>query len=329
MSGDLPAAVVAAIKRLTASMRESLFKKLDATAAAVSAAKLTNPFSISFNGDAAGSANTDGSTNLAITLALSDVAVGGTYNNNAAQVRPIVIDAKGRVVGFGTALAVSPLWANVQNKPTTLAGYGITDGGGAIGTVNTVFTGLMGIKLPSGATADRVNELARARYNTTTGKFEGYGQLGWVDFTNVLLASYQGSVGLVSGTTIVAFDNSAPLISEGTELWFKLVTPQLMDSVNKIAFDLVVDSGTNGRHVIISMFRNNVLIAWRSAYIVTANRPQTISMRVVDPNISLDVIDYSCRIGISSNGTWHVGRGATSTLGGVNRSSWSIEEVAP
>ena len=60
------------------------------------------------------------------TLAASGVTAG-TYNNVATQVRPITVDAKGRVTGIGTAVTITPSWASITGTPTTRAGYGITD----------------------------------------------------------------------------------------------------------------------------------------------------------------------------------------------------------
>lgn len=80
-----------------------------------------------------------GSTGTAITnatLANSGVTAG-TYNNSATANQPLTIDAKGRVTATGTAVTITPAFSSITSKPTTLSGYGITDGasfaaGGAI-----------------------------------------------------------------------------------------------------------------------------------------------------------------------------------------------------
>jgi hypothetical protein len=63
------------------------------------------------------------SAGLVTTLANSG-ATAGTYGNagNSAQ---ITVDAKGRVTS-ASQTALQPTFANIQSKPTTLAGYGIT-----------------------------------------------------------------------------------------------------------------------------------------------------------------------------------------------------------
>ena len=64
---------------------------------------------------------------VALTLANSGVTAG-TYNNVATTVQPITVDVKGRITSMGTAVTIAPLFASITSKPTTLAGYGITDG---------------------------------------------------------------------------------------------------------------------------------------------------------------------------------------------------------
>lgn len=73
-----------------------------------SANKLSTARNISHSGDVTGTGSFDGSADVAITMTLANSgATAGTYKS-------VTVDAKGRVTG-GT-------------NPTTLGGYGITDG---------------------------------------------------------------------------------------------------------------------------------------------------------------------------------------------------------
>lgn len=85
-------------------------------------AYLTGNQSISVTGDATGS----GTTSIALTLANSGVSAG-TVNNSATAVTPITVDAKGRITSTGAAVTITPAFASLTSKPTTLNGYGITD----------------------------------------------------------------------------------------------------------------------------------------------------------------------------------------------------------
>lgn len=61
------------------------------------------------------------------TIELSTIAnVAGTYGSNT-KITPLTIDTYGRVSSVGTAQNLAPDWIHITSKPTTLAGYGITD----------------------------------------------------------------------------------------------------------------------------------------------------------------------------------------------------------
>lgn len=87
-----------------------------------SASYLTGNQNITITGDGTGS----GATAITFTLANSGVTAG-TYNNSATQVRPFTVDAKGRVTSIGGAVTIAPAFSSITGRPTTLAGYGITD----------------------------------------------------------------------------------------------------------------------------------------------------------------------------------------------------------
>ena len=96
----------------------------DADGNAGTATKLLNARTISVSGDATGSASFDGSANSNIAIALASVVTAGTGTK-------VTYNAKGLVTG-STSLAASDIpsldWTKIATgKPTTLAGYGITD----------------------------------------------------------------------------------------------------------------------------------------------------------------------------------------------------------
>ena len=70
----------------------------------------------------------NGSANVTAvgTLANSGVTAG-TYNNSATTNTPLIVDAKGRITGTGAAVTITPAWSSITSKPTTVAGYGISD----------------------------------------------------------------------------------------------------------------------------------------------------------------------------------------------------------
>jgi hypothetical protein len=57
----------------------------------------------------------------------------GTYNNSATTTNSFTVDSKGRITSVGGANTITPAWSSITGKPTTLAGYGITDGQASLG----------------------------------------------------------------------------------------------------------------------------------------------------------------------------------------------------
>lgn len=115
-----------ALASRTVWLRAKFDALVDGTVAAYKATRLATARKLSISGAASGNASFDGSadTNIAITLTDSGV-VAGVYQK-------VTVNVKGLVTGGG-ALAASDIpsldWGKiVSGKPTTLAGYGITDG---------------------------------------------------------------------------------------------------------------------------------------------------------------------------------------------------------
>lgn len=77
---------------------------------------------ITLSGDASGS----GTGLINVALATTGVAAG-TYGGTATSNRTFAVDSKGRITAVGAATTITPSFANITDKPTTLSGYGITD----------------------------------------------------------------------------------------------------------------------------------------------------------------------------------------------------------
>lgn len=130
-----------------------------------------------------------------------------------------------------------------------------------------------------------------------------------------------------TGTTIIPQDNTAPTNTEGTQIWTQAFTPSYTGSSVRINMTLHVDSGTNNRMIIASIFRGNTNIGVATASIATASRPQTLAMNIIDTSVSTAAVTYSCRVGVSSAATWYVNSDPTAFYAGLlAKHSYSIME---
>jgi hypothetical protein len=91
------------------------------------------------------------------TIALADTAVTPGTQGSANSVSTFTVDQQGRLTAAGnTAIAID--WTQVTTgKPTTLTGYGITDG----------------VKTVNGISPDATGNVPLALGNVTTGVFSG------------------------------------------------------------------------------------------------------------------------------------------------------------
>ena len=94
----------------------------------LSATKWATARTISSTGDVTWETTLDGSVDATgvATLANSGI-VAGTYNNSATAVKPLIVDAKGRITDVGLDVTITPAWSSITSTPTTISGYGITD----------------------------------------------------------------------------------------------------------------------------------------------------------------------------------------------------------
>ena len=125
----------------------------------------------------------------------------------------------------------------------------------------------------------------------------------------------------ISGTSLIPFDNTTPLVTEGTQIASATCTPS--DQASKLAMQgsLVIDCGTSNRNFTLAMFRDNTCVAAASLNFVTAGRPQVFSFFMVDDQAGPLLFGssgvYSLRIGVNSSATWYVNRMATAALNGM------------
>jgi hypothetical protein len=155
------------------------------------ATKLQTARTISLSGDVSGSASFDGSANATINATLSNSGVtAGTYPK-------VTVDSKGRVTA-GQSLSASDIpnldWSKITSgKPTTLSGYGITDGVQNAGGTPSIQAGTDSSK-PSAGVVGRIYVATDTKkiYRDSGTSWDVIGTINWSDITGkpTTLAGY-------------------------------------------------------------------------------------------------------------------------------------------
>ena len=125
----------------------------------------------------------------------------------------------------------------------------------------------------------------------------------------------------ISGTSFIPFDNTTPLVTEGTQIASVTCTPS--DAASKLAVQgsLVVDCANSNRNLTIALFRDSTCVAASSLNFISAGKPQIFSFFMVDDQAGPVLFGssgvYSLRIGTNSSGAWYVNRMANDVLNGM------------
>lgn len=206
----------------------------------------------------------------------------------------------------------------ISGKPTTILGYGITDAQ----PLNNNLTGIASLISANGILRKTATNTwlldTENYYNSTTG-------VPWSKITgtpSILpdLSSTQ-QIAAISGTAIIPYDNTTPLITEGTELTRITYSPSNISSKMKIEGNLLIDCSTSNRNIVLSVFRDSTCIGVITMNFISAGRPQILSFLITDLNMGnlfgISNPVYSVRIGVNSSATWYVNRQATSVFNGL------------
>jgi hypothetical protein len=144
-----------------------------------------------------------------------------------------------------------------------------------------------------------------------------------------LLFSIFGQLGVVSGTTLITSKNTAPTITEGTEIWRYTYTAKELNSLLEIMFTGVCDATRRNGKVFFVLFRDNNVVDWGSYSTNAANSgsPGPILLRHIHRNTDLNAHTYVLRVGLDAAGTWYIGRGNDRTMGDINEAYFTFKET--
>jgi len=136
------------------------------------------------------------------------------------------------------------------------------------------------------------------------------GGTGTVDITiddNAFVQTMYGTIASQSGTSHIPYDNTVPLITEGTQMGAAPLTPTAATNYVTVEFTCVAGTSHRGADIVIAIFRDTTCIG------VTTVTPSTgsqdgnanVSMKIVDTPNTTSQVTYSGRIGVT-NGTWYL-----------------------
>jgi hypothetical protein len=133
----------------------------------------------------------------------------------------------------------------------------------------------------------------------------------------LVLQSVFQAVASQSGTSVLAFANTTPVVANGTQVWTQTITPKLATSNINLNGTFSFDAGANSRTLIVMLFRGSVCIGVTEAQCVTSGRTSTVSFNVNDAPGSTASQTYSIRVAMSQSGTWYVNQSSTPYFNGA------------
>lgn len=146
---------------------------------------------------------------------------------------------------------------------------------------------------------------------------------------DVVVSIYNGNIPATSGTTTIPLDNTVPLVTEGTQLWTRTVTPTFNTTKFSMRMSCMVGAANSSRTIILSFFRGTTCLYAAAAGIQTRDAPSIVSFNHTDNPNTTSPVTYSVRIGLTSSGSsWYINRTWNSTLGGQT-STYELQEIAP
>ena len=115
-----------------------------------------------------------------------------------------------------------------------------------------------------------------------------------------------GPISGISGTTQIPRDTTAPLITEGTEIWSDIINIQELGSTINIATAATISASTASLEFIFSVFRDTTCIGVSVNSTSNKSSGFAVSFEMYDVPGIIGPTTYSVRVGktVGSSGTW-------------------------
>jgi hypothetical protein len=249
----------------------------------------------------------DGSAVVALRSGILAEAINASMQVKIGTVA--LTDVAGTINANGTALSLAGhghSFASITSKPTTLAGYGITDAA-SLGSSLPIVDGVVSAGVAT--TAARSDHVHPREPST-------------------FLQLVTGTIGSFSGTATMPI-NATPTSTTGTQVFSQAIT---MTTGTKVLLkaQFFGDYSSNSRFISIAFFRNTTLIGMTVLPIYSTGVPNSASYMDYDAGLTPGTTyTYSCRVGGSANGTWYINQDKNANkFGGGFTNSFSLTETA-
>lgn len=228
----------------------------------------------------------------------------------------------------GTGLAVrtaADTWTN-RTITGTIDQITVTDGDGVAGNPilalasNPVLPGTEGVTLNAGTTAQRAVSptVGETRFNTDVGRLETWDGTQWLvygsDSGSSVAQLKSSQLAQLSGTTVIPYDDTPPLITEGTQFFSDTMTVGSPTARVVLWFSSTCTVSSANRIMTISLWRDTTLIGVFALGAPSSNSPVIATSIITDTPGAAGTYTYSARVGVSASATWYMG-GWTSNAG--------------
>jgi hypothetical protein len=139
------------------------------------------------------------------------------------------------------------------------------------------------------------------------------------------------SIPVATGNTSMLLDNTAPLITEGTEIVTQNITPT--SASNDIMIDVFFSYTTDSddKEIVVAVFRDSTCIAAQSFATPRNDKTHPGMLKVIDSPASASAVTYSVRVGENGASVWYINRDkAGTTLGGLRSTTgqFTLTEIS-
>ena len=136
-----------------------------------------------------------------------------------------------------------------------------------------------------------------------------------------------GTISSLTGTTKIPYNNVAPVITQGAEIWSRAITPSFTNSKIGVNFSLVLSASDNNSIITVALFRDSTLVTVSAVELPNNASPGNLNMLFLDSPNSTENLVYSVRVGINK-GSWYVNSNAAgNNYGNKILTSYRLDEI--